>query len=130
MNGTRFSVHQSSSRIDNRKLVSITRSPSVAVVSEIAPMWNTASSRRPFSQSDSSAGGTTSASWRLARFFHLSSWPRTSHTATSLRPASLRRRHDVRSDKTGASGYQQHDSPASICAATFAPLRPGRQLEL
>ena len=54
MNGTPFAVHQSSRRIEKRKLVSITRSPSVAVVSEIAPRWITASSLRPSSQSISS----------------------------------------------------------------------------
>ncbi len=89
MNGVAFAVHQSSSRIERRKLVSITRSPSVAVVSEMAPRWMTASSRRPFSQSGSSLGGTMSASWRLARLRHLPSWPSTSHTATSARPASF-----------------------------------------
>jgi hypothetical protein len=51
-----MAVHQSSSRIDSRKLVSITRSPSVAVVSEMAPRWMTASSRRPFSQSHQFGG--------------------------------------------------------------------------
>src|SRR6266571_3419196 len=67
----------------------MTRSPSVAVVSEMAPRWMTASSRRPFSQSASSAGGTMSASWRLARLRHLPSWPSTSQTVTSVRPASF-----------------------------------------
>ena len=47
MNGVRVTVHQSSRRSDRRKLFSITRSPSVAVVSEMAPMWMTASSLRP-----------------------------------------------------------------------------------
>src|SRR5882757_10319200 len=89
MNGVVLAVHQSSSRNDSRKLVSITRSPSVAVVSEMAPRWITASSRRPFSQSINSVGGTKSASWRLARLRHLPSWPSTSHTATSARPASF-----------------------------------------
>ena len=36
MNGVPLAVHQSSRRIDSRKLVSITRSPSVAVVYEMA----------------------------------------------------------------------------------------------
>src|ERR1700694_4324158 len=89
MNGVVLAVHQSSSRIDNRKLVSITRSPSTAVVSEMAPRWITASSRRPFSQSGNWSGGTISASWRLARLRHLPSWPSMSHTATSARPASF-----------------------------------------
>ena len=52
MNGVRVAVHQSSSRSDRRKLVSRTRSPSVAVVSEMAPRWMTASSLRPSSQRD------------------------------------------------------------------------------
>src|SRR6478672_7625835 len=89
MNGVAFAVHQSSSRVESRKLVSITRSPSVAVVSEIAPMWMMASSLRPSSQVDRSAGGTTSASCRLARLRHLPSDPRKSQTTTSDRPESL-----------------------------------------
>src|SRR5262245_32626620 len=89
MNGTALAVHQSSRRIEKRKLVSITRSPSVAVVSLIAPRWTTASSLRPFSQSASCPGGTMSASCRLARLRHLPSWPSRSHTTTSLRPASF-----------------------------------------
>src|SRR6202011_5929249 len=48
-----------------------------------------ASSLRPFSQAISSAGGTTSASCRLARLRHLPSWPSRSQTATSARPASF-----------------------------------------
>src|ERR1700761_5843631 len=89
MNGVAVAVHQSSSRSEKRKLVSITRSPSVAVVSEIAPRWITASSRRPFSHSPSSAGGTISANCRLARLRHLPSWPSVSHTTTSACPASF-----------------------------------------
>src|SRR6266851_9221157 len=89
MNGVAWAVHQSSSRTDRRKLVSITRSPSVAVVSEMAPRWMMASNRRPFSQSGNSAGGTMSASCRLARLRHLPSWPSTSQTTTSARPASF-----------------------------------------
>src|SRR6266404_3602876 len=89
MNGVAWAVHQSSSRIDKRKLVSITRSPSVAVVSEMAPRWMMASSRRPFSHSGNSAGGTMSESCRLARLRHLPSWPSTSQTTTSARPASF-----------------------------------------
>ena len=50
MNGTRAPVHQSSRRSERRKLFSMTRSPSVAVVSEMAPRWMTASSLRPSSQ--------------------------------------------------------------------------------
>src|SRR5712691_3911506 len=89
MSGVALAVHQSSSRIDRRKLVSITRSASVAVVSEMAPRWMTASSRRPFSHSGNCAGGTMSASRRLARLRHLPSWPSTSQTATSAWPASF-----------------------------------------
>src|SRR5713101_6296267 len=49
----------------------------------------TASSRRPVSQSINSAGGTISASWRLARLRHLPSEPRASQTTISARPASF-----------------------------------------
>src|SRR5438552_7783471 len=89
MNGVGLSVHQSSSRSEKRKLVSMTRSPSVAVVSEIAPRWMTASSLRPFSQSANLSGGTMSISCRLARLRHLPSRPSRSHTTTSERPASF-----------------------------------------
>ena len=61
MNGVRVEVHQSSSRSDRRKLFSITASPSVAVVDEIAPRWTTASSLRPSSQPSRSGGRTKSA---------------------------------------------------------------------
>jgi len=50
-----------------------TRSRSVAVVSEIAPMWMTASSLRPSSHFIRPDGGTRSATWRLARLRHLAS---------------------------------------------------------
>ena len=91
MKGVRVCVHQSSRRSDRRKLFSITRSPSVAVVSEMAPMWMTASSLRASSQAASSAGGTRSAIWRLARLRHLaSSRPSVSLTTMSVAPASLR----------------------------------------
>src|SRR3954464_12163464 len=90
MNGTPAAVHQSNNRIEQRKLLSITRSASVAVVSEMAPIWTTASSLRPSSQRNRSAGLTTSASCRLARLRHFWSVPSTSLTTTSLLPASLR----------------------------------------
>src|SRR6266851_203673 len=90
MKGVRVDVHQSSSRSDNRKLLSITWSPSVAVVDEMAPRWITASSLRPFSQSDRSDGGMRSASWRLPRLRHLPSDPSISLTTTSVCPASFR----------------------------------------
>src|SRR6266481_1313814 len=90
MKGVRVDVHQSSSRSDNRKLLSITWSPSVAVVDEMAPRWITTSSLRPFSQSDRSDGGMRSASWRLPRLRHLPSDPSISLTTTSVCPASFR----------------------------------------
>src|SRR5713226_7832219 len=55
----------------------------------MAPRWMMASNRRPFSQSSNSTGGTMSASCRLARLRHLPSWPSTSQTTTSARPASF-----------------------------------------
>src|SRR5262252_4874576 len=90
MKGVRVDVHQSSRRSDNRKLLSITSSPSVAVVDEMAPRWITASSLRPLSQSVRPDGGTKSASWRFCRLRHLPSDPSVSLTTTSVRPASLR----------------------------------------
>src|ERR1051325_10551492 len=102
--------------MERRKLVSMTRSPSVAVVSEIAPIWMTASSLRPLSQSISSPGGTTSASCRLARFRHL---PLAQISPFAVMPKEIghnnigaagviQRRHDIRSDKTSPPGHQQH----------------------
>ena len=90
MNGVRVAAHQSNSRSDSRKLFSMTASPSVAVVEEMAPRCTTASSLRPSSQRNRSAGGTKSAIWRLARLRHLPSLPSMSLTAMSVRPASLR----------------------------------------
>src|SRR5580704_4196032 len=90
MNGVRVTAHHSNSRSDSLKFVSMTASPSVAVVEEIAPICTTASSLRPSSQRNRSAGGTKSAIWRLARLRHLPSLPSMSLTAMSVRPASLR----------------------------------------
>src|SRR5215467_1347159 len=90
MKGVRAVVHQSSSLSDSVKLVLSTRSPSVAVVADIAPMWITASSLRAPSHENRSSGGTASASCRFCRLRHLPSEPRTSQTAMSVRPASLR----------------------------------------
>ena len=90
MNGVRVAAHHSNKRSDSRKLVSMTRSASVAVVEEMAPRCTTASSLRPSSQRNRSAGGTNSASWRPARLRHLPSLPSISLTAMSARPASLR----------------------------------------
>src|SRR5579863_3735256 len=90
MNGVRVAVHQSRRRSERRKLDSMSASPSVAVVDEMAPRCSTASSLRPSSQCARSPGGTKSASCRLPRLRHLPSSPRLSLTAMSLRPASLR----------------------------------------
>lgn len=108
MNGTEFAVHQSSSRIDRRKLVSMTRSPSVAVVSEIAPRWMIASSFRPASHCISSAGGTTSASCPLGEIAPFPVAPK-KIAYGHVRPARIvKGGDDVRSDKTGSAGHQQH----------------------
>ena len=111
MNGVAFAVHQSSSRIDRRKLVSITRSPSVAVVSEIAPRWMTASSRRPFSQSASSRRRHDIGELALGEIAPFAVMAE--HVANGDVGAAgvIQRGHDVRSDKTGAPGHQQHSAP-------------------
>src|SRR3954468_9697140 len=131
MNGTPLTVHQSSSRIDSRKLVSITSSPSVAVVSEMAPIWMTASRPRPFSHSISSAGGTMSASCRLARLRHLPSWPSTSHTATSARPASFKAATTFDpinpAPPVTSSIVSPSAGPVRPCCATFALVAQRRQ---
>src|SRR5208283_900411 len=90
MKGVRVAAHHANKRSDSRKLVSMTRSASVAVVDEMAPRRTTASSLRPSSQRKRSAGGTNSASCPRARLRHLPSLPRISFTAMSARPASLR----------------------------------------
>ena len=111
MNGVALAVHQSSSRIDSRKLVSITRSPSVAVVSEIAPRWMTASSRRPFEpvhQFRRRHEVGELALGEIAPFAVMAE-----HVANRDVGAAgvVQRGHDIRSDKTGATGHQQHASP-------------------
>src|SRR3954465_14468894 len=88
----------------------------------------TASSRRPFSQSISSEGGTTSASRRLARLRHLPSWPSTSHTATS-RPASFNAVTTFDPIKPAPPVTSNMSSPAVIVRQSFAPLPRGRQLK-
>src|ERR1044072_539872 len=90
MKGVRVAVHQSSNVSERRKLFSITASPSVTVVSEIAPRWITPSSLRPSSHRGRSPGDTMSAIWRFCKLRHLPSWPSQSLTATARRPASLR----------------------------------------
>src|SRR6185437_16183758 len=127
MSGVAVAVHQSSNRSDRRKLVSITRSPSVAVVSEIAPMWMTASSLRPSSQPRSSDGGTKSASWRLARFCHFLPGPSISETTTSARPASFNAATIFDPIKPAPPVTSNIDVPASICTASFAPPAPAKQ---
>src|ERR1700730_7237315 len=129
MHGVAWAVHQSSSRIDRRKLVSITRSPSVAVVSEMAPRWMMASSRRPLSQSGNCAGGTMSASWRLARFRHLPSWPRTSQTTTSARPASFNAATTFDPIKPAPPVTSNMRYPALIVGCQLCPS-PARQATL
>src|SRR5262245_19370998 len=126
MNGTALAGNQSSNRIEKRKLVSITRSPSVAVVSEIAPRWITASSLRPFSQSASSAGGTMSASWRLARLRHLPSWPSRSQTTTSWRPASFNAATTFDPIKPAPPVTSNMPVPASIIRRHLCPT-PARR---
>ena len=90
MNGVRRRRAPVEQRSDSRKLFSITESPSVAVVAEIAPICITASSLRPSSQRTDRSGGTNSASWRFRRLRHLPVVPSQSLTAMSGRPASLR----------------------------------------
>ena len=129
MNGTRAPVHQSSSRIEVRKLFSITRSASVAVVSEMAPMWMTASSLRPSSQPNRSAGATTSATCRLARLRHLPSVPSTSLTTMSVRPASLRAATTFEPINPAPPVTRSiRDLPLIGFAPSFAPVRRDVQL--
>ena len=129
MNGTRAFVHQSSSRSDSRKLFSITRSASVAVVSEMAPRWMTASSLRPSSQRNRSAGGTTSASCRLARLRHLPSVPSTSLTTMSVRPASFRAATTFEPINPAPPVTKSiRDLPPFRFGPSFAPVRTGTQL--
>src|SRR5215475_4138111 len=90
MKRERVAVHQSRSLSESRKLVARTKSASVAVVSEIAPRWMTASSLRLSSQPTSSPGGTTSATRHLPRLRHLPASPNESLTTMSVRPASFR----------------------------------------
>ena len=124
MNGVRVAVHQSSSRSDSRRLFSVTRSASVTVVSEIAPMWMTASSLRPSSHAISSPGGTTSATWRLARLRHLaSSWPNWSLTTTSAWPASLRLATTFDPMKPAPPVTKNMQPLAALRALSFAPVR-------
>ncbi len=129
MNGVRVAVHQSSSMSGRRKLVSMTRSPSLAVVSEIAPMWKTASSLRPDSQPARSAGATKSASRRFCRLRHLPSEPRKSHTATSPCPASLRRatRFDPMKPAPPVTKNMPYPETVRAAAALLCPSPAGHR---
>src|SRR5260370_40492102 len=41
----------------------------------------------------------------------------------------VERGHDIRPDKTGATGHQQHDTPCpDLWDGSFAPVSPSRQL--
>ena len=125
MNGIRARVHQSSNMSESRKLVSSTRSPSVAVVSEMAPRWMTASSLRPSSQRMSWPGGTRSASPRLPRLRHLPSLPSASLTAISVRPASLR--PATRLEPMNPAPPVTNNICADPCLARLLPLPHGDQ---
>ena len=82
------------------------------------------------SQSNNPPGGTMSASWRLARMRHLSSAPKWSLTAMSVRPASFRAATTFDPIKTGPPlKAEQHFAPCPRCGMpSFAPLPPRRQL--
>ena len=70
-----------------------------------------------------------SASWRLARLRHLPSWPRTSQTATSARPASFSAATTFDPIKPAPPVTSNIACPCPDCAdASFAPVPPGRQL--
>ena len=94
-----------------RKLFSITRSASVAVVSEIAPMWMTASSLRPSSQRIRSAGATTSATWRLAEVAPLVVGAEHVVDDDVGAPGLVEGRDHIRADETGPAGDQKHSRP-------------------
>ena len=110
MNGVCIFVHQSSKARERRKFASITASPSRAVVSEIAPMWMTASSLRPSSHVISSEGGTKSASWRLLQVLPLAVLAE--HVADrDIGAAGLvEARDDIRSDE-----IRPRRSPIACC---------------
>ncbi len=90
-------------------MFSITRSPSVAVVSEIAPIWMTASSFRL------SSHGMSSARWNYIRDlmlgeiapFRIVATQNVAHHDIS-RASLIEAGHYVRSDKSGPAGYQKH----------------------
>ena len=128
MNGIRASVHQSSSRSEQRKLVSITRSPSVAVVSEIAPMWMTASSLRPSSQREQVGRRHDIGDLPLGEVAPLAVGAEHVVDHDIGAPGLVEARDHIRPDKSGPAGDQKHAQPAVVWfRPSFAPDRPGAQ---
>ena len=113
MNGVRVAVHQSSSLSDRRKLVSITRSPSVAVVSEIAPMWMTASSLRPSSQREQVGGRHHVGELALGEVAPLAVGAEHVVDDDVAAARLVEARHHVRPDEPGPAGDQQHPYSAA-----------------
>ncbi|GAA0007861.1 hypothetical protein BRDID11002_78670 [Bradyrhizobium diazoefficiens] len=101
--------------MERRKLVSNTRSPSVAVVAEIAPRWITASSLRPFSQSGSSAGGDDIHKLALGEIAPLAVGAEEITDGDVAAAGVVQRSHDIRPDKTGSGGHQQHSNYPARC---------------
>ena len=123
MNGVRVAVHQSSSRSERRKLVSITRSPSVAVVSEIAPMWMTASSLRPSSQREQVGRRHDVGDLALGRLRHLPSVAEHVVDGDVGAPGLVEARDHVRADESGPAGDQKHHA-ALLPQPSRPPLLP------
>ena len=111
MNGVRVAVHQSSSRSDRRKLFSITRSPSVAVVSEIAPMWTTASSLRPSSQRSQVGGRHEIGDLALGEIAPFGVMAEHVIDDDIGAPGLVEAGDDIRADKAGAAGDQSISKP-------------------
>ncbi len=108
MNGVDVVVHQSSSFIGRTKFACITWSPSVAVVSEIAPRWMIAWSLRPCSQRSSSRRRHEVGELPLGEIAPLAVVAEVVADG-HIRPARVVQRGDhVRSDKPGPAGHQQH----------------------
>src|SRR5580692_9578920 len=103
MNGVRVAAHHSNRRSDSRKLFSMTASPSVAVVEEMAPMCTTASSLRPSSQRNRSAGGTKLAIGEIAPLAVAAENVVDGNVGAA---GLVEARHDVRSDEPGPAGDQ------------------------
>ena len=131
MNGVRVAAHQSSSRSDRRKLVSSTRSASVAVVSEMAPRWMTASSLRLSSQLEQLAGRHHVGEPALAEVAPLLVAAEMVVDDDVAAPGLVQARDHVRPDESGPAGDQQHPYPASpsefddcVDSLPFAPECP------